>query len=422
MKYKFIDNLTKKEYDSLFKKYNGNFMQSYEWGKFKEDTLNHIPHYVGLKLNNKLVCAALLLETKEIFKLNHFYSPRGFLIDYSDKELLSVFTKHLYDYVKKHNGIYLKIDPEIEYHKIDDNGNVLENEDNNYDIFNNIVNAGYKHKGFNIGFEHEQPRFTFLIDTTLPVEEIEKNINKSIMKKIRKTYEYDMVLEENVDVHMFYNLICNNSLKDDFIPFHEEYYNKAFKYMDGIYKMFELSINPKQLINKLSIQLEETNKELEIAKEKNKITNNIEDSINRINKMLDELENYKDEEHLVLCSQIVAVSNDKMYTLYIGNAYIGQSFHAVNRMYHEMIKYAHNNGIKYLDLFGTSGDVNTDDKHLSGIHNFKKNFGGRYTEFIGEFDLVISKNKLKLLNIYTEIYLTLYSIRERIRDKKKKAD
>lgn len=418
MKYDFCKNLTKEEYTDFYNKMHGNFMQSYEWGEFKKESSNYMPHYLGLKNNNELVCACLLLEQKERFGFKYFYSPRGYIMDYNNKELLEVFTNHLKKFIKDNKGIYLKIDPEIEYQEIDEQANKKEDGYNNYEIFNNLLELGYKHSGFNLGFELDQPRFTFVIDTTPSVEELQKNIDKSIMKKINKTFEYDMILTETNNVHTFYKLIQNNCDKDNFITFYESYFQKAIDLMNGMYKCFELSINPKHLIQKLKDKIKEEETKIEEYKEKNKSTTNIEDSIKRSNKMIEELNEFKDEDRLVICSQVVGLSNDKMYLLYIGNAQIGQNMHAVNRMYYEMIMYAKNNNIKYLDLYGTTGNPNSKDAHLLGIHNYKKNFGGKYIEFIGEFNLIVNKPKLVLLKIYTYFFRKLYTIRERIRSKK----
>ena len=63
-----------------------NFKKKNNWDSF----------YIGLKDNNKIVAAALLLKKElPIIKKNMFYSPRGFLIDYNDYELLKEFTEKI---------------------------------------------------------------------------------------------------------------------------------------------------------------------------------------------------------------------------------------------------------------------------------------------------------------------------------------
>ncbi|MBR6113180.1 MAG: peptidoglycan bridge formation glycyltransferase FemA/FemB family protein, partial [Bacilli bacterium] len=68
------------------------------------------------------------------------------------------------------------------------------------------------------------------------------------------------------------------------------------------------------------------------------------------------------------------------------------------------IKDAYDNGYKVIDFFGTSGNPNPPkDNPIYGIHNFKKRLGGEYTEFIGEYDLIINKFMYRLYNIVVPI-------------------
>ena len=90
----------------------------------------------------------------------------------------------------------------------------------------------------------------------------------------------------------------------------------------------------------------------------------------------------------------------RWWILYIGNNSIAVELYAVNRMYFEIINYAKNTNHKYLDLFGTIGSTSIKHKQLIGIHNYKKNYGGEYTEFIGEFDLI---NKKFLYFVYNKL-------------------
>ena len=64
----------------------------------KEDGCNY--YYVGVKNDNDIVCATLLLEYKgRLFKT--FSSPRGYLIDFTNKELLKFFTDELKKFIRK---------------------------------------------------------------------------------------------------------------------------------------------------------------------------------------------------------------------------------------------------------------------------------------------------------------------------------
>lgn len=63
-------------------------------------------NYVAVKDKNKIIGAAMLLSITRRFGKKEFYSPRGFLIDFNDNELVDYFVKEVKSYVKKKGDIY----------------------------------------------------------------------------------------------------------------------------------------------------------------------------------------------------------------------------------------------------------------------------------------------------------------------------
>ena len=120
-----------------FKKFAENhpqasFYQTIEWGELKEEN-NWQMVLLGLKDNEEIKAGCLLLSKDTPIKKKMFYSPRGFLIDYQDKELLKEFTEKIKDYVKKSKGIFIKIDPYLSYQQRDLEGNIVELRGYGYD-------------------------------------------------------------------------------------------------------------------------------------------------------------------------------------------------------------------------------------------------------------------------------------------------
>ena len=157
---KFIEKLDEKEYTKFMNDCTYNHcLQSIAWGNISDKERNQKKVVVGLKDDNdQLVAAALLLKKVTPLKMCYFYCPRGFILDYNNKEVLKEFTNELKAYLKRVNGIYLKIDPEIKYQTIDESANKIDGE-NNYDLFNYLIKLGYKHQGFHkLYWGGNQPR------------------------------------------------------------------------------------------------------------------------------------------------------------------------------------------------------------------------------------------------------------------------
>lgn len=414
---KFIDKLDEKEYKEFMNNCSYNHcLQSVAWGNISDKERNQKKVIVGLKDNNdKLVAAALLLKKVTPFKMCYFYCPRGFILDYNNKEVLSEFTKALKNYLKQVNGIYLKIDPEIKYQTIDDNANPIDGE-NNYDLFNYLIKLGYKHQGFNRLHEKNEPRYTFrrYFKDYQSIEEIDASISKTFMKSLKRSYNYDLKVSIATDLEDFIRLNKFNAKKDGFMANKESFYRTFFEETkkEGNAKTFNISLNPEQLTKKFKKELEELNKAIENGTLNKKDRGNANETIKRLEK---DIETFKDlgNEDLVVCSMICGYTKNGAWTLYIGNDTIGEYTFSINRVYYEAIIDAYKNKYDFIDLFGTVGDPNTNYKNTKGLHEYKRKFGGEYTEFIGEFDLINKPFWYHMLPILLKGYRFIYKLKNR---------
>lgn len=396
----FVTNLSEKEYEKFWENTpNNHFMQSYEWGQACAKNRNQTPIYVGLiDENKKIQAAALLLKKKTPFNMCYFYSPRGFTMDFSNKKLLSEFTNHLKKYLKQENAIYLRIDPPIMYQEIDQAGNKIEGGHNNYNIYNNLINLGYKHKGFNKLYEGNQPRYTFrtYFNKYNNFEEIEKSFSKSFFRPVKRSYNYELEIYNATEVNTFHDLIKLISARDGFHEYSLDYYQNVYNELSkkGHIKIYNVTIDPNKLIDKFT---------KELTKEKNK------DRQIKIQKDLEYFQEVakKHPDKYTCASLICTYSKTGAWSLYIGNDDIASYTGTVNRLYYEFIKDAYEQKYEYADLFGVVGDPNTKYKNLAGIYEYKRKIGGDYIEFIGEFDLINKPLWYKILPILLKIYRSL---------------
>lgn len=397
---KFIKNLKEKEYQKFWEQTpNNHFMQSYEWGQACKKNRNQLPYYVGLKDDsNNLVAAALLLKKKTPLNMCYFYCPRGFTIDFTDKNILTEFTKHLKEFLKEENAIYLKLDPPLMYQEIDIEGNKVENGQNNYKVYNNFLNLGYKHKGFNKLYEGNQPRYTFrtYFKQYSNFEEVEKTFSKSFFRPVKRSYNYDLEIYQSNEVKTFHELIKLISEKDGFNEYSYEYYKNVYEELSkkGYIKVYNVKINPSKLIEKFT---DELNKE---KKEERKV---------KIQKDIDYFKDVaKSHQGEYTCASLICTySKTGAWSLYIGNDEVASYTGTVNRLYYEFIKDSYNDGYEYADLFGVVGDPHTKYKNLAGIYEYKRKIGGDYIEFIGEFDLINKPIWYNILPILLKIYRSI---------------
>ena len=91
--------LCEKDYREFTESHNAHFLQSYEWGELAKNR-DFIPYYIGLIDNNKIIATALLLQKKLLFGYTYFYIPRSYTIDYTNFELIKIFTLEIKKFCK----------------------------------------------------------------------------------------------------------------------------------------------------------------------------------------------------------------------------------------------------------------------------------------------------------------------------------
>ena len=90
-----FQEITEKEYREFWETHPlKTFLSAPEISKLREKS-NWETYYVGIKEDKKLIAATMLLSHKRHFGKYEFYSPRGFLLDFKDENVLSFFTEEL---------------------------------------------------------------------------------------------------------------------------------------------------------------------------------------------------------------------------------------------------------------------------------------------------------------------------------------
>ena len=414
---KFVTNIEKEKFDSFVCSSNKpHFLQSYNWGEFAKLEKNLIPHYVGLEENGKLIATAMILEKKLPLGMCYFYIPRGFVLDYSNDELLTTFTKELKKYAKKQKCVFIKIDPDIIYNKWDKDGNVLiENDDT---VYKKLKKLGYKHLGFTKNFETMQPRYSFRIDFNKDYSEVENNFSKTTKQRIKKAEDFgvDVRIGNIHDIKSFYDLMIITENRKDFITHNESYYRTLYEIFskDNLCNLFIGSVNLDKILKKLkekktALILEmDSFPNTDLSKSQKSRKSEVEKQLEHIKNEISRYTEFNKEygSNINLSGHFIIEYGGMAWVLYAGNHNILTDTYTNYLTYREHIKYYYDKGVKIYDQFGTIGDLRSDNP-LIGLHEFKRKFGGDYVEFTGEFDLVLNKlfyfGFTKLVPIYRNI-------------------
>ena len=369
-----------------------------------KEELGNIVHYVGVKKDNKLIAAALLLEEKSILGKKTFYSPRGFLIDYEDKETLKFFTEELKKYIKKHKGFMLTIDPNVIYRVRTSDGEIINNdEDKNDMLINNLKDLGYVHFGFNKYLEALQVRWEYRLKLDRPYEEISKDFGKSTRKNIESCYKKGLLVRRGKieDLPSMEEIFESTSKRKDFFYRSLEYYQKMYKHMHDLMTIYIAYLDPdiylshsEELLKEEEKNREEIEKKMETSCIGNKLLHQKEVSDNLIAKYKEEVEKAKKFKEEYPNGKDVGVllsmkSGDEYLTLSSGILEEYKNFTPKYALYDYHIKDAYEMGYKYVDFYGITGDFDKSNKYY-GIYEFKKGFNGNVVELVGQFSLKVT--------------------------------
>lgn len=403
------------------------FHQTKEWANLKESN-GWLHYYISLNEKDKSYgCALLLAKKVPIINKYIFYSPRGFLIDYNDKKLLKTFTNEIKKFVKNKKGIFVKIDPYVPYIEHDNDGKVVEGGYNNKESYQNLIDLGYKHFGFNLMQDTLQPRWMHVIDTkNKSLDEVMEKMESKTRQILRKNEKCGITVHEieKDELKTFKEIMQHTSDRREFVDRPLKYYENMWKHLhdSGILKIMIAEIDFNKYKENTQNELDEIKKELEdrtYKKENNLLKMNEkkynqknkqdEESIKRLEKQLDKIEDYKKEygSKTTLGGILFLIYGNEVLSLYGGSEAKLMQFQSAYTVHFAGIKYAVENNYDKYNFYGITGDFR-EENPLYGLYLFKKSFGGYVVELIGEFDLIINK---PLYYLYKAAFKTYHKLK-----------
>lgn len=429
-----LKKLTKKEFKTFADKNPEiTFHQTEEWANLKKVN-NWDAHYIGLEDDNKkIVAGALLLsKTLPIIKKKMFYSPRGFLIDYNDKDLLKEFTEKIKKYAKKENAIFIKIDPFVEYQEHDNNGDIVKDGYNNKEAVENLKSLGYKFFGFNLMQDTLQPRWMHVIETkNRTLDDVMKDMESKTRQILRKNEKCGITTREITrdELPIFKDIMKHTSDRREFVDRPLSYYEAMWDALhdSGILKILIAEIDFNKYEKNTLEEKEEIEKNLKdriYKKEKNILkmnekkynSNNKQDeeAIKRLEKQLEKIKELKDEygDKEILGGILFLIYGNEVLSLHGGSHAKLMQFQSAYTIHFEGIKMAVEGNYNRYNFYGITGDFRKENP-LYGLYLFKKSFGGHVVELIGEYDLVVSKFWYTVYNLAFKTYHKLKNIKNK---------
>lgn len=398
-----IKEISRNEFDSFSKNHPlGTFYQTSMYGEVMSKC-GYTDLYIGGYINDTLVGASLILTKTISLSVKYGYAPRGFVIDYSNIELLNDFSSSLRKYFSKRNYAFIKINPVVIYSDVNVKDNTKNVNETAAKIFQNLLDNKYQKLKNNIYFESSLPKYN-------PILNLRSFNYDKLDNKLQSNLERIGSKGLNIYKGDIYNLTDLYELtkrKEDLSPDFYKYLYKTFNdknmidlflvnvtYMDYLEHLqeeivIELEINEK--LNKL-FQTDPSNKQIYNEKMlSDKKLNEINVEIADVNEKV--LKGVTNE--IVAGALVIKYKN--VATIYTSGFVKDYKRLLPNHYLHYMLinKYK-KDGYYFMDLNGITGD-NSKNNPYKGLNDFKLSWNPKVYEYIGEFDFVISQNKYALL-------------------------
>lgn len=382
-----------------------NLFQCSPWASIKSNW-GHV--FTSVTDNNEVVGTALVLIRKLPLGKTLFYVPRGPVMDYKNKELVSFYINELKKLGKKRHAIVLTFDPCLlsrVYPYVDRNE---EHPYQNNDVIEYIKSLGVKHRGFTVHLgESIQPRFNAEMDVTPDYKEV---IPRKTFRffgyaehKGIEIYEGHEYLDDFAKTMRYTESRKNIALRN------EEYFSNMLNvYGDKAICMVAKLNFPKQ-IKRLEEFIKTNEERLESEQLGKKQKADLKDSIESDKKELEKIKADYQREGVdeVVTSGLLAVYNEKLMEIfYMGNNANYLRTFSSYLLWSKCLDKCVEHNIVHCSFGGIEGTL--DD----GLTIFKSKWNMNVEEYIGEFNLVLDPF---MYAMYDDVYPFMKKIAKKFR-------
>lgn len=386
-----IKELTNEEFENFIDTMPiGSFYQSLSYAKYMEN-IGYSYDLIGyVDGNNKIHAASFIFFKNLDFLFKYGYAPKGFILDYFDKELLKNFTEDLISYYKKKHVVFIKINPEIAIATIDTK-TLQKKYNQNVEIKSHLIDVGFKKLKDNLYFESMLPRYNAIVPLKeFSMKSLQKNTRNKVKRSMEKGLQFKKVNASEIGI-----LSDFIHRKKDTFSSYQEFYQSFLDSQTIDY--FLVSVDTELFLDHAKKTYE---KELEMNKKyarlsreekSEKNSNRKENSDKRLlaykNDVMDAKNLVKQTHQICIAGALVVSYKNRIQIVCSGYDTNYKRFYPNYFLHYEILKY-YQKHYEFADLNGMTGDFTIDNPY-HGLNHFKLGFQPQVYEFLGEYDLPI---------------------------------
>jgi len=355
--------------------------------------------YIAYLDDENHIRAASLILTKRLQGRNHYgYAPKGFLVNYLDRELTKNFINDLRKFYKRQDFVLIKFNPEVILGSTDQKHNYQMVYKGNVTVVDDLKRMNAKRRLELQEFDLIEPRMTAFIN--LKSYNL-NNISRQFRKKIRKAFTRGLRLTvgDAKDIDILYNMMKGKTKKP--ISYFRDFYNVFSK--DNSIDLVFIQVDYQQYLARsreiYDAELEK-NDRLNMDFMKNpKVYSQKVNSDKRLQAYKEDViratEGLKRNPSAIIAGALVIKHYNRITIFASGYDEKYKKLQPNHFLYHAIFE-RYKPYFDLCDMNGLSGDFSEKSEYY-GLNHFKLKFNPSVLEYIGEFDLICNEftfNKL----------------------------
>ncbi|AEA01326.1 MULTISPECIES: lipid II:glycine glycyltransferase FemX [Aerococcus] len=369
---------------------NGDLLQLTDWAKAKEFT-GWYSKNVAVADEAGQVQAVANIQFKKIkgTPLTFAYASRGFVVDYDNHDAVAAITQAAVKAAKEEHAVYLKIDPDLERQGNEETLKLLET-------------LGFRHTGFKDGMSEQyiQPRQTMYTPIDQSDEDLLNSYEAKTRNLVRKAMKSGLEVFEGSreELDVFHRLMEETGERDGFatrdISYFEALYDNLHPQGHLYYFMIKLMPDKMEAEARQELALIAKDREkVEARRDSKKKDNQLKELATRQAKqeklIADADDLRKDHPNgLPLSAAILCFCGKKAYYLYAASSNHYRKLSPNYQLQYDLMRFARDKGATTYDFGGVSVDPDEDSPYR-GLWVFKRMWGTKVSDKIGEFDYVL---------------------------------
>ena len=405
-----LKRLAPQDYETWIEKFeNRNFLQSsYEGDKMKKDGWDI--HYLA-GMNENTICVCAMVAIKPLMKFFRYaYIPRGPF--YTNQEDLKEYYELLKAYLKKEKCVYLETDPYIPLRQRDENGQIVSDGWNHWDVVDLYKDMGFLHLPLTQGYDMtRQCRWMSVLhleDQTK--EQVFKAFPSKTRQNIKNALKYNIEIRKlkKEELSILQDLVSMTGERRNFSALSLEYYQEQYECFKDKAQAYYAYLDIDAYVENIHQSIEKEKQVIEQAQERLQENPHSKNSQNRLHTATLHLESlYKRQEEAALlqkehghelglaAAMFIFYGKEVVYLMSGSNdAY--KKFKAPYALQWAMIQKAIEQGYTEYNFYGISGLFEPDQDGY-GVFDFKRGFNAVVVELVGNFILPLNT---MLFNVY----------------------